>query len=199
MRIGQISQVVTAMVVLADAAISVHAYDLHPAIELRVQDFGGANGEFRDPELGISFHLPAGWKLERAGRWGDHETTLWLRDPQSSASAFLYYQFPTPREFPKNMEDAMRGAIEAKTRQRKGEGAADYRVRQESIQPRVVGGQQARSWVADYTDGNRKMVDYNTRIRSEKAVVLFFAHLPAADLDSFRQRFDLIIETLRVP
>lgn len=170
--------------------------------EVPVKDFGGAGGEYRDPDVGVSFRLPPGWTLERACRWEDRQTTLWFGDPQSNGYQALYYQSPNPRPFPADaaaMDRAMRATIAPKLSQLQREGCQDCRLREGSIQMRVVGGQAAMSYLVDFTQGERKMVEYFTRIRGPRTAALFFARVPAAQLDSFRERFDRIIETLRAP
>ena len=180
-------------------AVGLLAFRASAQKEVSVTDFAAGENKFRDPDLGISFNLTPGWTLERATRWSNRETTLSFRDSRSQGFAGLYYESPAQREFPSNMEQAMRGAIDAKTRQRQAEGLQDYRVRPESIQSRVIGGEQAMSWVADYTGSGQKMADYFTRIRTRNSTLLLFSHMAAGELDSFRQRFEPILETLRAP
>jgi hypothetical protein len=43
------------------------------------------------------------------------------------------------------------------------------------------------------------MTEYLTFLDGEKTAALFFAMVPATELESFRERFDRIIETLRIP
>jgi hypothetical protein len=42
------------------------------------------------------------------------------------------------------------------------------------------------------------MVEYLTRVRSEKTNALFYARVPAGQLEDFKMRVDPIIETLQI-
>jgi hypothetical protein len=87
-------------------------------------------------------------------------------------------------------------ALDAKAASRKNLTA--YQVRPDSIQPRVIGGQQALSAVADYTRNGHPMAEYLTWIFSPKAHALFYGRAPAADLDAFRARLDAIVNSAEV-
>jgi len=43
------------------------------------------------------------------------------------------------------------------------------------------------------------MAEYLTLVRTENTLALFFGFVPAKGLDSYRKRFDPIIETLQIP
>jgi hypothetical protein len=168
--------------------------------DVPVASFAATADEYRDPVTAVSFRLPRAWKLERAMRWGDHETTLFLRDPESSAFAGLYYQWPRAQNSLVDIEAEMRESIEEKARQRRQrEKLLDYRVLPESVRALVVDGQPARTWLATFTRNGREMVEYLTRIQSPGAVALFYCHLPATELPAFRLRFDPVISSLRLP
>jgi hypothetical protein len=156
--------------------------------------------EFRDPDSGISFRLPHEWGIDRTLRWGDHETTAWFNAPNSKAVSALYFKIlSSPRQ---SLEDARRwlpAAMDAKVVQRVTAGLEDYRIRPKSCQPRNIGGRLALSCVADYAEKARSMSEYLILTGSTNAEALFFAQMPAAELDAFRAQFDPIVETLRLP
>ena len=76
---------------------------------------------------------------------------------------------------------------------------AGYQVRPDSIQPRVIGGQQALSAVADYTQNGRPMTEYLTWIFSPKTHALFYGRSPAAGLETLRGRLDVIVNSAAAP
>ena len=76
---------------------------------------------------------------------------------------------------------------------------AGYQVRPDSIQPRVIGGQQALSAVADYTQNDRPMTECLTWIFSPKTHALFYGRSPVAGLDAFRGRLDAIVNSAVAP
>ena len=157
--------------------------------------------EYADPEYGVGFTLPPGWTIRQSSRWGDRETTAWFTDAESPAFAALYYRVysePQPAT-PEQVRELLLAGAEAKVAQRTAEGFTDYRIRQESLQFRSVNGRAALSCVADYTGDGVPMTEYLTWVRSDQAGALFFARVTPSGLDAFRQRFDTIIETLRIP
>ena len=73
-------------------------------------------------------------------------------------------------------------------------------IRPESIQSRMISGQQALSAVADYSDGDRKMVAIYTWIYTPKTHVAFIAReVPASDLVAVQSRLDQLVATAVVP
>jgi erythromycin esterase-like protein/beta-lactamase regulating signal transducer with metallopeptidase domain len=165
-------------------------------------DAAGAAREYRDPKYRVSFTLPSGWEVSRSLRWGNEETTVWFSAPGlDSRSPALYYQ---PQELTEKLspEEASRtlaARSESKAAQRVNAGLTDYHIRQNSCQPRTVEGRPALSCVGDFTRDGQKMTEYLTFLDGEKTAALFFAMVPATELESFRERFDRIIETLRIP
>jgi hypothetical protein len=87
---------------------------------------------------------------------------------------------------------------EAKVRQRTSEGYENYRLRENSCILKSINGRSALSWVDDYTVRGNHMVEYLTRVRSEKTNALFYARLPAGQLEDFKMRVDPIIATLQI-
>jgi erythromycin esterase-like protein len=182
----------------------------NPGLEFLVRPVGAKAGqpakdseaiaqECRDPDFPVSFQLPPGWRITRAFRWGDQETTAWLSAPESQVFTALYFKIlRSPDKLsPEVIQRELAASMDAKVSQRvEFQG---YRIRSNSCQPRTVGGRPALSCLADYTEGGRGMVEYLTLIRSNNALALFFARVATTELDLFRGRFDPIIETLQIP
>jgi hypothetical protein len=88
---------------------------------------------------------------------------------------------------------------ESKVVQRTGAGMTDYTIRANSCHQRTVGGLPALSCVADFTAGDLVMAEYLVWISGEKAMALFFGRTAAGEFDAFRERFDRVIETAKIP
>ena len=160
----------------------------------------GIARECRDLDYSLSFKLPAGWRIDRTIRFGDQETSIGISNPQSQTFG-LWYKVLKPQE--KMTSEEIRRALAASTDekvvQRVNQGLTDYRIRPDSHQARSIAGHPALSCIADFTQDGRDMAEYLTWIRSDNTFALFFGRVPVAELDSFRESFDQIIETLRVP
>jgi len=176
-----------------------------PQNDIRIKDFtsSGPNGVtlVKDPEAPVSFQLPNGWVLVDGYRWGDHETTLRIKEVYSNLIASFYYQYPlrTPRNPDPNV--SFRGALQSKIRQRQREGAIDYRVRDASVLRRTVTGHPAQSFFADYTGKQGEpWTEYMLNVRGGDIKTLFFVSEPATvDLESFAKRLDAVAGTLDIP
>src|SRR3984893_9375336 len=70
--------------------------------------------------------------------------------------------------------------------------------RKVSIRP-SIGGHPALTAVAEYTDNSQKMAESLTWIATEHTTALFFARMPAHDLEVFQVRFDQIIYSASPP
>ena len=163
----------------------------------------GSDGatEYRDPEFALSLRLPDGWKITQAARLADHATTVQLGNPMTQAFTALWFRM-LPDAQKLSAEDAYKALApnpEAKAAQRAGEGMPDYAIRANSRQQRTIGGVPALSCVADFTSGGQPMAEYLVWIRGEKATALFFGRTAAGEFDAFRERFDRVIETAKVP
>jgi hypothetical protein len=157
--------------------------------------------EYHDEPSGASLLLPAGWTWTGPRPLGDQKSILSLKEPEKSQILRLYVQvLDTPEEVmpAQVMNRRLLKQAEAKVRQRASEGYENYRLRENSCILKSINGRSALSWVDDYTVGGTHMVEYLTRVRSDKTNALFFARLPAEELQDFKTRIDPIIETLQI-
>src|SRR5262249_55157472 len=145
--------------------------------------------------------LPEGWKMSSPQKWGDHETTVYMQADKSEAIPALYFKVlaEARKLSPEEMRAQHRADCESKAKSRLENGVTGYRLRPDSIQYRTINGREAASCTAEYTQNGREMVEYFVRVRSEKVSAMFFARLPAAELDQFHERFDKVVDTLRIP
>jgi len=88
---------------------------------------------------------------------------------------------------------------DAKAVQRAGEGMPDYKILAATLRQRTIAGLPALSCVADFTTGGQPMAEYVVWIRGEKAIALFFGRTAAGAFDAFRESFDRVIETAKIP
>jgi len=154
-----------------------------------------------DRKYGISVSLPPGWKWVDTRRGGNRGKTVTFDEPGSQRELRLYVKVErSPKEItPEQMDTRLLKGVDRKILQRRTEGFRDYHLRENSFERRLVGGHLALSWVSEFKDQGGNKVEYLTRVRSEKSNALFFAVLPAAELDDFKKRVDPIIDTLRIP
>ncbi|HEV3415434.1 MAG TPA: hypothetical protein VG056_01410, partial [Pirellulales bacterium] len=74
----------------------------------------------------------------------------------------------------------------------------DFKVRADGIKERTIAGRPAFSVVADYTDGEKKMVMYCTDVLSDKLEINFAAMVVADKFDPFQKEFDKVIDSLQL-
>lgn len=157
--------------------------------------------EYHDEQSGVSLSLPPGWTWTGPRPMEDRKSILALKEPGTAPTLLLYVKILDTAEevMPaQKMNHRLLKQAEAKVRQRTSEGYENYRLRENSCILKSINGRSALSWVDDYTVRGNHMVEYLTRVRSEKTNVLFFARLPAGQLEDFKMRVDTIIETLQI-
>jgi len=62
-----------------------------------------------------------------------------------------------------------------------------------------LGGHSSLSWIADYTAGGRKWVEYVLWVQSEATRASMAVSMDATDFDRFRQRFQPVLDSFRMP
>jgi len=118
-----------------------------------------------------------------------------MLDPESKAS--LLVSAKEQKTMKSEIAEQLRAGLDERV-ERRSKMLKDYRIRPESIQMRWIGGNQVLSAVAEFLQGQQKMVEYLTWMRSENVNALFFATVPASGLDELRKRLDPILETVRI-
>ena len=157
--------------------------------------------EYHDEQSGVSLSLLLGWTWTGPKPMEGQESILILKEPGTAPRLHLYIKIldTTEEVMPaQKMNHRLLKQAEAKVRQRTSEGYENYRLRENSCILKSINGRSALSWVDDYTVRGNHMVEYLTRVRSEKTNALFFARLPAGQLEDFKTRVDPIIETLQI-
>jgi hypothetical protein len=160
-----------------------------------------SQAEYHDQQSGVSLSLPPGWTWTGPKAMEDQKSILTLKEPETAQILLLYVKIlDTPEEVmpATKMNHRLLKQAEAKVRQRIGEGYQNYRLRENSCVLKSINGRSALIWVDDYAVGGKHMVEYLTRVRSEKTNALFYGRLPAEQLEDFKARVDPIIETLQI-
>ncbi len=150
---------------------------------------------YQDAKIDLSFTASAGWIAKPEDLPAKDETRVFMLDPESKASLLVWAkeQKTMKSEIVKQLRAGLDERVERRSKMLK-----DYRIRPESIQTRQIGGNQVLSAVAEFLQGQQKMVEYLTWVRSENVNSLFFATVPASDLDEFRKRLDPVLETVKI-
>jgi hypothetical protein len=149
------------------------------------------DGRYRNKRTGLEFAVQAPWKTTYDGPSSDNGDMVGLTDGSSmDFGVWMIPEVSTPAE----ILVKLRSAPAEKARM------TGWVIRPESIQSRMISGQQALSAVADYSDGARKMVAIYTWIYTPKTHVVFLAReVPAADLVAVQSRLDQLVATAVVP
>ena len=150
---------------------------------------------YQDAKIGLSFTASAGWIAKPEDLPAKDETRVFMLDPESKASLLVWAK--EQKTMKSEIVEQLRAGLDERV-ERRSKMLKDYRIRPESIQTRQIGGNQVLSAVAEFLQGQQKMVEYLTWVRSENVNSLFFATVPAADLDEFRKRLDPVLETVKI-
>jgi hypothetical protein len=150
---------------------------------------------YRDNLTGLSVTAAPGWIFAPNEEAGPGETSFRMLDPEGKAFAGGWAK-PLKTD-PPQIAQQLRESLEEKTKSRSSELKA-YQLRPSSVQTKAIGGQQAMSCVADYLDGDKKMVEYVALVATPNAKAVLFTRIAAEQFDSYRPRFDAIVETLKI-
>ncbi len=179
----------------------------------------GDPDHYRHNRTGVELTAPAEWSLE-----GDNESSgggEMVRFSSSNIQTDTLAVWMRPASVPEaDIPGMLRDGLARKAQDRTG--FAGWKVRPESIQVRVVGGQQALSAIADYNEtavsagsltlnGNiltigknasissEKMVEYLILVRSPKTYVFLFGRAQAADLAALQAGMDELAASAVIP
>jgi hypothetical protein len=157
----------------------------------------GQPDRFEHSTTHVALTAPPGWQLEDSGESSDggdmalfstsnfkYDTLgVWMRSAAGEGN---------------DITASLNGYLENKKRMNTRTWA-DWKVRPESIQNRVVSGQQALSAVADYTEDSKKMVEYLIWVRSVKNHVLFVGRAEPQELGALQNGMDQLVSLAVVP
>jgi hypothetical protein len=150
---------------------------------------------YQDAKVGMAFTASPGWIMKPHEVPEKDEASVFMLDPESKASAWVWArQIKTEKP---QVAQQLRANVDWLIEHR-GSALKGYRLRPESIQLRRIGENQALSCIFDYLEGEHKMIEYPTCVRNENVNVCFVADIAASDFDELRQRFDPIVETVKL-
>jgi tetratricopeptide (TPR) repeat protein len=150
---------------------------------------------YSDAKFGVSFTAPPNWSVQPVEFPGKPEQNLILLDPEVQGQASVWEgQYPIAAA---EIESRLRKEAEEKVPGRE-KALEQYRVRPESWQTWTVGGRPAISYIADYKDRDKPMVEYLTWVRSEQVSTQFMMRAPAADFAAFRRRMEPTLLSVRI-
>jgi erythromycin esterase-like protein len=156
---------------------------------------GPPAAEYKDDQYALTMKLTPEVQVQNVTRWGDQETTVFLRTGSGTASLY----FKVLREPRPPSADLLKAALDSKVKQRLDEGTDGYHVRPYSCASREIAGRPALSCLADFKLGGADQTEYLTFVMSEKTTALFFARCPPGQMDALRAQVDKVIETVRIP
>ena len=150
---------------------------------------------YRDPQVGYSFTVPAGWVFHPRASFSPPGTSVDLLDPESQV--WVVISGKSKRTDLRRIDaELMDGA-----RERMGQAAGQpgvFKIRGSLLNERV-GGHASLSWIADHFANGRKSVTYLTWIQSEHTRASIAVQIDAADFERFRERFQPILDSFRMP
>jgi len=170
---------------------------LESQVKARVTE--GGFTEYFDPNSSVVFKLPEDWKLNPTMRWGDQETTVSFASPDKSfASLYFRVRRVAEKLTPEQRAKLLADAAPQKATQRRQGGVADYKIKDGSCRTRTVGGRAAYSCIGEFTERGAAMAEYLTWVDSDSIHALFFARVPAAEIEALRERLDPVVESLKI-
>lgn len=158
------------------------------------------NGRYHHNLTGTELTIPSDWSFRGQKAQPDNGDRMDFAESIGRASAFLWVrQQSTPAA---QIAERLRPRMDFKLaalRQDSNE-MHGFRLRPESIQPRLIGGHQALYAVGDYVDENgERMTEYQVYIQAEKAIASFNFRTKTADFAAMQSRFDQIVNSLVIP
>ena len=164
---------------------------------IRVSPAAGSvqNGRYHNKKTGLEFPVSDPWRTTYDGPSSDDGDMVGVTDGSPvEFGVWMRAEASTPAEIP----EKLRASPPAKVKM--NAAVPGFTFRPESIQPRIIGGQQALTAIADYSDGDTKLAAIYTWIYTAKThVVCIASDVPAADVSNVLLRFDRFVTTVVVP
>jgi len=159
-----------------------HTYQLEPGKPLK---FDGR---------GFSLTLSEGWfAYAPMPVKKDDPEKAFLLDSDGAATAWIVAKSPKAEEKGKSIKQRIEAEIgEVKPTLK------DFHVRADGVKQRTVADKPAFSVVADYTDGDKKMVMYGANVLGDKLELQFVAMIAADRFEAFLPEFDKLVESLQL-
>ncbi|MCX6954241.1 MAG: hypothetical protein NTV51_18985 [Verrucomicrobia bacterium] len=156
-----------------------------------------------DAEHGVSLTYPSGWDVVRAFRWGDgnRKTTVVLRRsrPTEASVSLFYHEFGPEVTRPPEIREWFRSSFHEKQATKKKE-LTDYQNDPDSLKfGTTAGGLPRCSYLATFSAGSRRMVEYYVRVAGEKTYAMFLTRGFLSEIEAMRADIDQMADTLKLP
>jgi hypothetical protein len=162
----------------------------------RVLYEASAPNPVRDPLLGFSFVAPPRWVVQLPDSLSGGWDFVRLYDPEGQAA---YVSVLAIASEPGDLDAYLRSRSES-WRQHTEARKQNWTVRPESVRRLQVGGQEAQSLIADYTEAGQPKVEFVTWVPSANIRLAIRAYgIDPQNLDAFLKRFQPIVDSLKVP
>ncbi|MEO8352466.1 MAG: tetratricopeptide repeat protein [Chthoniobacteraceae bacterium] len=160
------------------------------------QERAGQPVAFNDPELGVSFTMPANWVAHRRLSGGkEGEATIYLLDPKAESEMGLLRLFPAS-SLSDDAQKSPRAWAEADVK--KAIHFKDVTIRPESWKTLQVSGQPAVSLVIDGMDGDKPRAVYATYVLGTNSAAAFNLAAVPENIDALMAPFESIIASFRM-
>lgn len=149
---------------------------------------------FNDDNLGFSLSIRPDWYFYQAEKDKPVETEVTLVEP--GLTALFHVDVDTLESAGIDPERPLRELMEAhldKIRQRR----VDFKVRDDSWEPKTIDGLPAMSFVADFSHNGQPMAEYRTVVLGKEVAASFSAKAPADRIDAARPMLDDVVATYR--
>ena len=150
---------------------------------------------FRDSPTGIQFTLPGDWKLIQRGPSSDSGEQIGFANKAFHADLFIWLKSQSVAQ--PDITARLRSQIEFKATQRAG--IPGYKMLQDTLQHRFVGGQPALSIAAEYEGNGARMIEYQTFVISERAQAYVSVRVPAPGFEKTKDAVDGILTSFIFP
>ena len=144
---------------------------------------------FRDSPTGIQFALPGDWKLIQRGPSSEGAEQIGFANKAYHADLFIWLKSQNVAQ--PDISARLRSQIEFKAAQRAG--VPGYKMLQDTLQHRFVGGQPALSIAAEYEGNGARMIEYQTFVISERAQAYVSVRVPAPGFEKTKDAVDGIL------
>jgi hypothetical protein len=160
--------------------------------ELTSVQTGGAHGatSYRDPAVGFSLAVPAGWVYHsRPGSKGEG-TSVDLVDPD--LEVLVVISFKAKKTAPAEIEnELMAGALAEQS-------ARPQLTTRGPLVKGQIGGRASLTWIGERDGPEGKVVRMTTWVQSEATRGSIAVGVPAKEFDGFRARFQAVLDSFRM-
>ena len=149
------------------------------------------SGAYRDPAVGVSFTVPAGWLLHPRPAYNGPATSVDLLDPE--LDVVVIFSFKSKRTASENIEQELLAGAQVEQAQRPA------LMQHPDLKKGQIGGRASISWAGERDGPEGKIIRWTTWVQSESTRGSIAVAVPADAFDRFRRRFQPILDSLRMP